>query len=280
MFNKNIIKKIIIITYLLLIFAAPAKIIFANTVLYNTTPKDSDMDGLTDQGEIQIFGTDPNNQDTDGDGYLDSAEIISGTNPLKANPLSEVSSQDIVIARTNSAGESTKLSWYIIRSSGLLSYILLFLIIISGIGIKTSLSYKIISPGNAWSLHKLFGISLTASIAVHLLSVLFDGFLQFSIADILIPFHSDFKSIYVGIGIIGFYIFLGIIITSLFYFTKMPKLWRFFHYLTYPTFVLLFLHGIYTGTDTALIWTQFMYWSTGLIVLILTSYRISLKIIK
>ncbi len=273
------IKKIILTIFLLVIFSAPAEILFAKTVLYNTTPKDSDMDGLTDQGEIQIFGTNPNNQDTDGDGYLDSAEVLSGTNPLKINSNTETPISNITPDRTTTSS-NTKLSWYLIRSSGLLAYILLFLIIISGIGIKTSLSYKIMSPGNAWSTHKLFGISLSVSIAIHLISILFDEFLQFSIADILIPFYSDFKSIYVGMGIIGFYIFLGIIITSLLYFTKMPKLWRLLHYLTYPTFILLFLHGIYTGTDSTLIWVQLMYWTTGLIVLILTSYRISLRIIK
>jgi hypothetical protein len=46
---------------------------------------DSDQDGLTDQEE-KMIGTDPQNADTDGDGYSDGKEVASGYNPLKAAP--------------------------------------------------------------------------------------------------------------------------------------------------------------------------------------------------
>lgn len=46
---------------------------------------DSDKDGLVDVLET-IFSTDPNNSDTDGDGYLDGNEIIHGYNPTKKAP--------------------------------------------------------------------------------------------------------------------------------------------------------------------------------------------------
>lgn len=46
---------------------------------------DTDGDGLTDQDEIDIFGTDPFNSDTDGDGVPDGVEISRGTDPL-SNP--------------------------------------------------------------------------------------------------------------------------------------------------------------------------------------------------
>jgi Skp family chaperone for outer membrane proteins len=42
---------------------------------------DSDSDGLSDTLE-QSFGTNPNNPDTDNDGYNDKSEIISGYDPL------------------------------------------------------------------------------------------------------------------------------------------------------------------------------------------------------
>jgi hypothetical protein len=43
---------------------------------------DSDDDGLSDYDEINIHGTDPNNPDTDGDGYLDGVEVENGYDPL------------------------------------------------------------------------------------------------------------------------------------------------------------------------------------------------------
>jgi hypothetical protein len=47
--------------------------------------KDSDNDGLKDWEE-DLYKTDPNNPDTDGDGYLDGEEINSGHNPLFKGP--------------------------------------------------------------------------------------------------------------------------------------------------------------------------------------------------
>ncbi len=43
---------------------------------------DSDNDGLTDYEERNVYKTDPNKNDTDGDGYSDGIEIRNGYNPL------------------------------------------------------------------------------------------------------------------------------------------------------------------------------------------------------
>jgi hypothetical protein len=45
-------------------------------------PKDSDGDKLSDYTEKHFVGTDPNNPDTDGDGYDDGEEVRGGYNPL------------------------------------------------------------------------------------------------------------------------------------------------------------------------------------------------------
>ncbi|MFH1111872.1 MAG: L,D-transpeptidase family protein [Patescibacteria group bacterium] len=42
---------------------------------------DSDSDGLTDVQEINIYKTDPQNADTDGDGYKDGQEVANGYSP-------------------------------------------------------------------------------------------------------------------------------------------------------------------------------------------------------
>lgn len=45
---------------------------------------DTDHDGILDYDEIAIYGTNPYNADTDGDGFTDGAEILSGHDPLDA----------------------------------------------------------------------------------------------------------------------------------------------------------------------------------------------------
>lgn len=46
---------------------------------------DSDGDTLTDTAEVEVYQTDPNNPDTDGDGFWDGLEIIKGFNPRGKN---------------------------------------------------------------------------------------------------------------------------------------------------------------------------------------------------
>ncbi len=55
---------------------------------------DWDNDGLTNRKE-SFWGTDPNNSDTDGDGYLDGEEIASGHDPLIPSP------DDLLSAKIN-----------------------------------------------------------------------------------------------------------------------------------------------------------------------------------
>jgi len=52
----------------------------------NLEVKDSDQDGLTDKEEM-LLGSDPNQVDTDGDGYNDLAELLNLYNPLGKDKL-------------------------------------------------------------------------------------------------------------------------------------------------------------------------------------------------
>jgi hypothetical protein len=44
--------------------------------------QDSDGDGISDEEEVLVTGTDPNNADSDGDGLVDGVEVDSRMNPL------------------------------------------------------------------------------------------------------------------------------------------------------------------------------------------------------
>ncbi|MFC1730783.1 ferric reductase-like transmembrane domain-containing protein [candidate division KSB1 bacterium] len=272
-------KKIILVLLLAITaggFLLPNLVHADNDVIYSTPAKDSDLDGLTDQGELQIFGTNPSDSDTDRDGYLDGAEVLSGTNPLDSNSPVQTAKEARINQISTQVIETKEVPWpwYFSRASGIVAYLLLFFLIISGIGIKTTASYRLISPTTAWITHRYLGITLAFSIFVHIISLLFDDFLQFTLLELLIPFESHFESTYVALGIVGFYIFLAIIITSLFFMQKIPRTWRALHYLTYPTFGLIFLHGVLIGTDTSTPIMQAVYWSTGIIASIMILYRI------
>ena len=43
---------------------------------------DSDMDGINNEDQVRIYGSNPYSHDTDNDGYPDGAEIQNGYNPV------------------------------------------------------------------------------------------------------------------------------------------------------------------------------------------------------
>jgi hypothetical protein len=60
----------------------PAPDVPGNNVPPPTTGEDQDQDGIADQDELLVTGTDPNNPDSDSDGLSDGVEVANRMNPL------------------------------------------------------------------------------------------------------------------------------------------------------------------------------------------------------
>ena len=55
---------------------------YSAELVYAVPVRDSDGDGISDDSELNIYGTDPQNHDTDQDGMDDGWEVDTGTDPL------------------------------------------------------------------------------------------------------------------------------------------------------------------------------------------------------
>jgi hypothetical protein len=176
----------------------------------------------------------------------------------------------------------TSWSWYATRASGLVAALLLILLILSGIGQVTGMTYRIVEPLAAWGLHRALGIAFGVSVVVHVVVLLFDKFAPFTLLQVLIPFKSNympvtiaghyFGSLYVACGVFALYAAAIVILTSLFWIDKKPVLWRLAHYLSYLLVILIFFHGLFTGTDTRHGFVRVIWWFFGaLLVMGITS---------
>ena len=229
------------------------------------SPKDSDFDGLTDQGETQIYKTDPQIFDTDGDGISDGAEVLLGSDPAVKNTFSPVISQV--------EKKPAPWVWYTIRATGLTAYVLMFIVIVFGVGIYTKFIFRVLKSETVFVLHKLLSVYTWIFVTIHILALFFDEYLGFSFTEAFIPFMSHFKNIPVSLGIMAFYGLLVIMVSSIFFRLRYRRAWRLLHYATYPTFFLVMVHGIKTGTDTVAF--KELYLVTGLIFGALVLYRLA-----
>jgi predicted ferric reductase len=92
---------------------------------------------------------------------------------------------------------------------------------------------------------------------------------------VLVPFSNPlYRPFWVGIGQIGFY---TLVLVGLSYYVRRsltPRVWRLIHYLSFLTFLLVLIHGITSGSDSAQPWAMLAYLMTGGSVWFLTVYRV------
>ena len=79
-------KLLLFLTVVIMSFTVSIAQEIVSTVAYQegTPIYDRDLDGLTDEGEVQLYKTDMYNPDTDGDGIFDGVEVVNGTDPLRS----------------------------------------------------------------------------------------------------------------------------------------------------------------------------------------------------
>lgn len=149
--------------------------------------------------------------------------------------------------------------WYLIRASGLVAGVSLVILMLSGIGSVTGHAFRILEPLTAWATHRALGIVMSVSMAIHIVTLLFDKFIPFSLTQLLVPFASpyrplvlfgiNFGSVFVALGILAFYVALSVVVSSLFLVDKTPRVWKFLHLASYFVIAAVFFHSLFLGTD-------------------------------
>jgi hypothetical protein len=165
-------------------------------------------------------------------------------------------------------------AWIFTRVAGLVSYVLLAVLAVTGIVQTTGLIYRWISPATSWSLHRAISSTLLVSVVVHIGALLFDHFMNLKIVDVLIPFLSPYRPLLVALGIVGFYLLLLVLLTSLYHISTHPKFWRTVHFLGMIMFGLIFLHGVLIGTDVKHGFSRVLYWLVASPVFVAVVYRL------
>jgi sulfoxide reductase heme-binding subunit YedZ len=102
--------------------------------------------------------------------------------------------------------------------------------------------------------HEALSLAALVALAVHAVTLLGDGFLNPSVADIAIPFASSYRAPWMAMGIIGGWLLL---ILGLSYYVRGRigvERWRRLHRYTALAWVLGMAHAIGTGTDAGVTW--------------------------
>jgi predicted ferric reductase len=172
---------------------------------------------------------------------------------------------------------SVQIWWYVTRASGLTGYFLIWLSMIWGFAIPSRIIQPILDNTFTYDFHEHLSLIGLGFIVLHVVVLLFDKYLPFNILQILIPFTDTYRPIWVGLGIISFYIL--ILVTFTFYLRSQigGKAFRSIHLLSLLGYLGATLHGFFGGTDSALPVAMFLYVITFLVAVFMTVYWLVIR---
>lgn len=149
--------------------------------------------------------------------------------------------------------QDEKLAWHLVRSSGVVAYVLLLASTVWGLFISSQF-VKDWSPGPvSLTLHSTISwLALLLGLG-HGLLLMFDDYFTYTLSDILIPFSGPYRPELVGLGTLAFWL---IVVVSLSFPLKKRlghRNWKRLHYVSYAAFGLVSVHGLFAGTDGVLL---------------------------
>ena len=146
---------------------------------------------------------------------------------------------------------SGALPWYIARSAGLVAWALLSASVIWGLTMSNRARPFGHRPRPAWmlDLHRWLGGLATIFVGVHIVAILLDRYVNFSIVSVLVPFAASWRNTAVAWGVVAMWLLLAVELTSLARRRLPRKAWRLIHGASFPLFGLATLHAFTAGTD-------------------------------
>lgn len=146
--------------------------------------------------------------------------------------------------------------WFVARSGGIVAWGLVTLSVCWGLMLSTKAAAKATQPKALLELHRYLGALSIVFTAIHLLGLVFDSYVHFGWAEILIPWASEWRPTAVAWGVIAFYLLLAVEITSLFM-KRIPRAaWRHIHRTSLGLYVFATVHGLQAGSDIENPWYQ------------------------
>ncbi|OLC25693.1 MAG: hypothetical protein AUG06_08675 [Actinobacteria bacterium 13_1_20CM_2_65_11] len=163
--------------------------------------------------------------------------------------------------------------WMLARVAGLGSYAALAIALVTGIALRTAVLDWLGRNRPLRSLHEYTTVLWVPLAVVHLGALLLDKTSRIALIDLVLPFHSSYGTIGIGLGTLA--VDLLLVVTATAYLKKrMPvELWKWVHRIAYAAFALTFLHAILSGTDFSDPIVSAITWSAATMLFVLALAR-------
>jgi len=168
-----------------------------------------------------------------------------------------------------------KALWFLNRGTGFVLLALLTIAVVLGVMASSRRlpSWWPRFVGN--ELHRRIALLSLSFLVVHIAAAILDAFVNISLLDSVVPFQSDYRTLWLGLGTVAVDLFLAVLITTGLRSRMTEAAWRSVHVLTYPAWAIAVVHGLGTGTDTQHAWALWTNVICAGLVLLSLAYRVS-----
>jgi methionine sulfoxide reductase heme-binding subunit len=144
---------------------------------------------------------------------------------------------------------SERFWWYAVRSTGLVSWVMLAASMFIGGLLAARLVRRAPAVRRAVGLHRHASALALVLVALHLVSLIADSFEHFSLVDVLVPFASTWRPGAVAWGIGAMYILVTVEATSLMSKRLSKRTWKLIHKASALGFASATLHLLQAGSE-------------------------------
>jgi sulfoxide reductase heme-binding subunit YedZ len=149
---------------------------------------------------------------------------------------------------------STDALWYLARGSGAVALIMFTIVVVLGIATRAGDSFAGMPRLVVASVHRSASLLGVVFLVIHVTSLMFDPYAQLKLINLVLPFTSGYRPLWVGLGAIALDLVVAIVVTSLLRERIGRRGWRAVHWFAYAMWPFALIHGIGSGTDRSQIW--------------------------
>ena len=165
-------------------------------------------------------------------------------------------------------------TWYVARAGGMMAFAILTASICVGLALSGRARLRNWPRFALEDAHRFLGLLAGFFVALHVGVLLFDNYMPFSLAELLVPGLSTFRPVPTALGVVALELLVALALTS-HYRQRIPyRLWRGAHTLNFGVWALSLVHGIGSGTDTTRAWALGLYAVSTAVVAGLMAWRL------
>jgi sulfoxide reductase heme-binding subunit YedZ len=149
---------------------------------------------------------------------------------------------------------SNRYFWYMERSAGFTAYELLATTVILGVSSSSGIWDRLKLRKLVTQLHQFSSILILPFVVLHLWGLHEDSTIPFPWQHLFVPFLSTYHPLTTSFGILALYGVVILLLSSYWRDKLSPNVWRGIHYSSFPIFLIVTIHGLFTGTDAHQTW--------------------------